>query len=380
MGRSWRAPHLPLFLLAAVWAGLVPLVWLWPGLSCDPVAWHRQELMLGFAGAAMGGYLLTALPHWLKVAGARGARVSPRTTVAVVVVWAIGRVTGGSCQPDGLALAGVALYPLGLSLCLVIPVVRAGARSRLPMALAPLLLLLIAIRLRLAADSLTAVLGLALLIAVVGGRIVPAFLAARASDRNPRRRMPWDDRLADGVLALTLVLHLVGAGERGVGVLLLAAAFGQAARARRWEMAPLLRGHRDLALLLCAWLWLPLGLGLVGAALMGVRGLPIATAVHALTMGLMGSMILAVMARGWMRREPGRLLVGRPTAVAFGLLQLAAALRLGMSDAGAAAVAWQCAWVLAATQCAASLFRPVPHPILSAARETSPPWPRTAID
>lgn len=51
----WRAPHLPLFLLAALWAGLVPLVWLWPGLSCDPVAWHRQELVLGFAGAAMGG-------------------------------------------------------------------------------------------------------------------------------------------------------------------------------------------------------------------------------------------------------------------------------------------------------------------------------------
>ena len=51
----WRAPHLPLFLLGTFWAALVPLVWLWPGLTCDPVAWHRQELVLGFAGAAMGG-------------------------------------------------------------------------------------------------------------------------------------------------------------------------------------------------------------------------------------------------------------------------------------------------------------------------------------
>lgn len=364
----WRAPHLPLFLLAALWAGLVPLVWLWPGLSCDPVAWHRQELVLGFAGAAMGGYLLTALPHWLKLAGSRGAGISPRATVALVVVWGIGRLTGGSCQPDDVALAGLALYPLGLTLCLVGPVLRAGAWSRLPMALAPILLLLMAVRLRLAADGLTAVLGLALLVALVGGRIVPAFLAARAEDRQPRRRMPWDDRLADAALALALTLHLAGAGEKAVGALLIAAAFGQAARMRRWDMAPLLHGHRDLALLLCAWLWLPLGLGLVGAGLMGLRWLPTATAVHALTMGLMGSMILAVMARGWMRREPGRLLVGRPTVIAFALLQLAAVLRLGASDTGPAAAAWICAWALAAAQCAVSLFQPVPHPVLSARR------------
>jgi uncharacterized protein involved in response to NO len=324
--------------------------------------------MLGFAGAAMGGYLLTALPHWLKLAGSRSAGVSPRATAALVVAWAIGRLTGGSCQPDGVALAGLALYPFGLTLCLVIPVLRAGAWSRLPMALAPMLLLLMAVRLRLAADGLTAVLGLALLVALVGGRIVPAFLAARADDRQPRRRMPWDDRLADGVLALALLLHLTGAGEKAVGALLIAAAVGQAARIRRWDMAPLLRGHRDLALLVCAWLWLPLGLALVGAGLMGFQDLPTATAVHALTMGLMGSMILAVMARGWMRREPGRLLVGRPTAVAFGLLQLAAAFRLGVGDTGPAAAVWLCAWALASTQCVVSLFQPVPHPVLSARR------------
>lgn len=368
MGGVWRAPHLPLFLLAALWAGLVPLVWLCPGLSCDPVAWHRQELVLGFAGAAMAGYLLTALPHWLKLAGSRGVGVSPRATVALVVAWMIGRLAGGICQSDGVALAGLALYPFGLTLCLVVPVGRAGAWSRLPMALAPLLLLLIAVRLRLAADGLTAVLGLALLVALVGGRIVPAFLAARADDRQPRRRMPWDDRLADGLLALALALHLAGAGETEVGALLIAAAVGQAARMRRWEMAPLLRGHRDLALLVCAWLWLPLGLALVGAALTGFQGVAIATAVHALTMGLMGSMILAVMARGWMRREPGRLLVGRPTAVAFGLLQLAAAFRLGVGDTGPAAAVWLCAWALASTQCVVSLFQPVPHPVLSARR------------
>lgn len=359
--------------MASFWAGLVPLIWLWPDLACDPVAWHRQELVLGFAGAAMGGYLLTALPHWLKLAGAGGEGISAGGTAALVAAWGVGRLAGGSCLPDGVALAGLALYPLGLTLCLVAPVIRAGAWSRLPIAVAPLLLVLIAVRLRLAADSLTAVLGMALLCAGVGGRIVPAFLAARAGNRRAGPPWPWSARIANGALALALVLHLTGTEERWIGVLLLFAAFGQAARLWWWDLAPATRGHRDLAMLLCAWLWLPLGLGLVGAALLGV-GLPRATAVHALTMGLMGSLVLAVMARSWMRRAPGCLLVDWATAMAFALVQLSTGLRLGLVDfdEGTAAASWSLAWGIAAAHCVAALLRPVPHPILSAARGAGP--------
>ena len=72
--RFWDAPHLPLFLLAAVWAVLAPLVWLFPDWSDDPVGWHRQELILGFAGAAMGGYLLTACLATGRHAGRAAAR------------------------------------------------------------------------------------------------------------------------------------------------------------------------------------------------------------------------------------------------------------------------------------------------------------------
>lgn len=365
----WRAPHLSLFLLGSVWAALVPLVWLWPDLSCDPIAWHRQELALGFAGAAMGGYLMSALPHWLKLAGAEAGGVSPRLTMALVLAWLVGRLTGGACQPDGWALAGLTLYPLGLALTLAVPVARAGAWTRLPIALAPLLLLLIAVRLRLAADGLTAVLGMALLVALVGGRIVPAFLAARAGDRDRRRPMPPLARLADGALALALALHLAGVADAWVGGMALVAALGQVLRMRGWALAPALRGQGDLALLVLAWLWLPLGLGLVGAGLMGTTGLPLATLIHALTMGLMGSMVLAVMTRAMMQRAPGRLLAGRVTALAFALLQLSAALRLVLSDAGAIVVLpWLIAWTIVAGQSALAVIRPVPRPVFSAQR------------
>ncbi|WP_374398462.1 NnrS family protein [Tabrizicola sp.] len=366
----WRAPHLPLFLLASVWAALVPLVWLLPGLTCDPVAWHRQELVLGFAGAAMGGYLLSALPHWLKLAGGEGEGISPRGTMALVLAWVIGRATGGACQPDGLALVGQALYPLGLALGLVVPVLRARVWRRLPIALAPLLLLLIGLRLRLASDSLTAVLGMALLVALVGGRIVPAFLLARTGDRSGRGALPLGARLADGALGLALVLHLSGVTESLVGGVTLAAALGQGLRMKDWALAPALRGHGDLALLVLAWLWLPLGLAMLGLGLTGAAALPVATLTHALTMGLMGSMVLAVMARAWMGRAPGRLVAGRATIAAFAILQLATLSRLALSEAGPAVVLpWLCAWGIMAGQCARASLRPVPHPVFSARRK-----------
>lgn len=361
----WRAPHLPLFLLAALWAGLVPLVWLAPGLVCDPVAWHRQELVLGVAGAAMAGYLMTALPHWTA-----GPGVGPGLARGLVLAWGLGRALGLPCLPDALALAGLVLFPLGLTAALVLPVIAARAWGRLPMALAPLLLVGIAVRLRLEGDGLTAALGMAMLVALVGGRIIPAFLRARAGgDTTTRLTVPGAARGADLVLALALAAHLAGLAPQLVGGLLLVAALGQGLRMAGWTLAPGLRGGgSDLLALLVAWVWLPAGLALTGLSLSFAAGLPLPTALHALTMGLMGTMILAIMARAWARRVPGALRLGPVLVLALAFLQLATLLRLFQSDPGLAALCWSAGWALASAVALAALFRPVPHPVLSARR------------
>jgi uncharacterized protein involved in response to NO len=366
----WRAPHLPLFLLASLWAALVPLVWFAPGLVCDPVAWHRQELLLGVTGAAMGGYLLTALPHWLGPVGRERSDclIRPRVTQALVLAWVVGRLLGGSCLVDAPALAGLCLYPTGLTVALVLPVIRARVWGRLPMALAPLLLVLSTVRLRLAADGLTAALGMALLVALVGGRIIPAFLRARAGGNTTSRLRPaqWT-RAADLTLALALAAHLAGLGPHWVGTLLLLAALGQTLRMADWHLAKGLHGQQaDLALLVIAWLWLPAGFALTGTALQPETGLSLPTAQHALTMGLIGSMVLAVMARAWMRRVPDALRLGPP--LAFALLQLATVLRLTLIDPVPATLCWSASWTLASFAATTALFRPVPRPILSARR------------
>lgn len=376
-GGLWRAPHLSLFLLAALWAALVPLVWLMPGQLCDPVAWHRQELILGVAGAAMGGYLLTALPHWIGPGDVGTAlwRRRPTVTRLMVLAWGLGRIFGGSCQPDALALVGLWLYPLALAAALVLPVVAARVWRRLPIALAPLLLGLIALRLRLAGDSLSAVLGLALLVSLVGGRIVPAFLRARAGDTTARRiALPGFARLADLGLVLALFAPLLGVGQGPTGFILLAAAMAQGLRVLAWPLRRGLRGRQaDLALLLVAWAWMPAGLGLLGVSLAFPTGPTPTTALHGLTMGLMGSMVLAVMARAWMIRLPGTLRPGPGLCLAFALVQLATLLRLVLPQAPIpAALCWSTGWTLATAAALLALFRPVPSPVLSARRLAVP--------
>jgi len=378
--RFWDAPHLPLFLLAAVWAVLAPLVWLFPDWSDDPVGWHRQELILGFAGAAMGGYLLTALPHWLKQAGdgARGRVPGRRAVQSLVLAWGVGRIAAAQPGDGPLVMLGIGLYPLGLSLCLLVPVLSARLWRRLPIALAPVGLLAVGVGLRLGGDGLTAALAMALIVAVVGGRIVPAFLASRAGYATPAQRaaLSLTGRLAELTMALALVSHLLGMTDGATGWLLLAAAVGQIARTRRWPLSVgLAGGQADLAMLIIGWLWLPVGLILTGLALVApgvLAGLSLPTALHALTMGLMGGMILAIMARASMRRAPGVLQAQIGHKIAFALVMLATVLRVALAGLPEAlpvpALLWSLGWTVFAGCAARSVWVPVPHPVLSAAR------------
>jgi len=376
----WRAPHLPLFLMAAVWAALVPLVWLFPVLSDDPVRWHRQELILGFAGAAMGGYLLTALPHWLRQAGdaAPGWVPGKRAVQALVLAWIAGRIAAAQPGDGPLVLMGIEAYPVGLALCLLIPGLSARLWRRLPIALAPVGLLAVGVGLRQDGDGLTAALAMALIVALVGGRIVPAFLASRAGHAAPPQRgdLPVTAHLADLILGLALVGRAAGLGDGVVGGLLLATAVGQVARMGRWPLCEVLAGGQgDLLLLVVAWLWLPGGLILTGSGLIlpgALAGIPLQTGLHALTMGFLGGMILAVMARAYMRRAPGVLRVGAALGLAFALVMLSTLSRLALFAMPGAlsvpALLWCLGWAIFTGCALRSMAVPVPHPVLSAAQ------------
>ncbi|MCE5974336.1 NnrS family protein [Sinirhodobacter sp. WL0062] len=363
LSAPWRAPHLSLFALAALWAAVAPMVWVlnvggWPA---DPVAWHRHELMFGMGGAAIGGYLLTAASHWT------GRRFAPGLTQAVVAAWCAARI-GYSAGAGWLGL----LYPVLLAAVLVQAVWATRRWPRLPIASMPLALF--AAELAMLSghepDATTLIFGFGALIAVVGGRILPAFLRARVGDESGRE-WSWVNALADSTVLALPVFAAVGVAPEVVGVATILAACAQVLRMVRWPMQAV-AGQGDLMLLLLAWAWLPAGLALAGSELLFEAGGSLGRYLHMLALGAMGGMIFAVAARAYMRRVPGRLVPGHWLRVGFGLVWLSVPLRLVpelLPDGlRLSALIWCAGWGCFLCAALPAIWCDIPHPVLSARR------------
>lgn len=382
MGRIWRrdhplwlAPHRPFFLLAGLAACLTPLVWLLPpGLGPEPLSWHRHEMLYGMGGAAVGGYLLTALPAWT-----RAGPVSPNATRLFVALWLAGRIAFAAGLP-----AVTAGYFLLLGAFLLRLVVRAKAWRRLVLAAAPLVLGLFdlaALPLPGLADEGAAMrllpLVFALLIGLVGGRALTAFTLHWAEREGtgggacaPRRTLPAAILALVAAIGSLLLDQPVAAGllATASGVLHLACMLS-------WRSLTT-RAYPALLLLHLAWFWLGFGLVLVGLSMLPASDMDTATAQHALTMGAMGTMMMAIMARAAMVRHGSRLLVSHELALGFALVFLSAPIRLSMPFAGEglssallqiATVFWIAGWALFLLDFRRALSGPVPRPVLSAA-------------
>ena len=84
----------PHFLLAGL-AGLL-LVPIWAlsfvanttlGSSWPPMLWHAHEMLFGFIGSAVAGFLLTAVPSWTGQKGFAG-----RPLILLAGIWLAGRL------------------------------------------------------------------------------------------------------------------------------------------------------------------------------------------------------------------------------------------------------------------------------------------------
>jgi uncharacterized protein involved in response to NO len=111
-----------------------------------------------------------------------------------------------------------------------------------------------------------------------------------------------------------------------LGVWLLLAAVFNAARLASW------RGFATvteplLLILHVGYLWLVAGVTLLGLSLL-IDAIPLAAAVHALTAGAMGTMILAVMTRATLGHTGRALHADTTTITIFALVNAAAVLRI----------------------------------------------------
>ena len=332
----------PFFLLASAWAAIAVPVWLaayvhgyTPRGPLPAMFWHAHEMVYGFGLAAVAGFLLTAIPNWTGGLPVRGLPLA-----LLALLWLAGRIA--------MLVPGAALLDLAFPVALIVVVAReliAGRNWRnLPM-LAALVLLFagnLLFHLGIYDGLRLGIATLLMLIALVGGRIVPSFTRNWLARKGPRTPLPAPESGYDrGALLLTLaalaswVLSLAP-------WLLVAAGIALAVRLARWRGYATLR-EPLLLVLHVGYAWLAVGLVLLG--------LEVPAALHALTVGAVGTMTLAVMTRATLGHTGRALTADGATRVIYALVSAAALLRIASPYFGAPAVslsglAWSAAFAI----------------------------------
>jgi len=339
----------PFFLGASIWAALSIPLWLGAyaaGLVVPthlaPLIWHAHEMVFGFAAAAVAGFLLTAIPNWTGRLPLQGGPLA-----TLVLLWAIGRLGVMLSAKIGALAAAFADFSFpALFLMVVAREIIAGKNWRnLPMLGALSLLLVGNLLVHLEALGLagTAELGdrlglvtLLMLISLVGGRIIPSFTHNWLAKARPRVPPPVPvgqfDLAALIVTGLALLVWAMMPDAAVTPWAAFAAGIAVALRLSRWRGLHTVR-EPLLLILHVGYGWLALGL-----LLLGLNGLtemlPATAALHALTVGAVGTMTLAVMTRVSLGHTRRPLTAGPATRVIYALIMVAAVLRIFSPLAG----------------------------------------------
>ncbi len=322
----------PFFLLAGLYGVCVALAWLFvlsAGVSApggwSAVHWHAHELVFGFTGAAIAGFLLTAVPSWTDTPRLCGAPLA-----VLAAVWLAGRAaiwTATLLPATLVAATDVVFFPL-LAGAVGLPIWRCGKRRNYPVVVVLLLLAIANLATHLQMLGLAqatarpalrfAVFLLILLMTIIAGRIVPVFTRNALQRKGLAIELGTHaklERLLVVSLPLAVLLDLCFEGSLPSTLAHLAAALLLLARQLSWR-GWLCRDQPIVWILHIGHGWLVLGFGLRGLANL-FAGLPPSAALHALTAGAIGTMVLGVMSRVALGHTGRPLEVARTTVLAY---------------------------------------------------------------
>ena len=332
----------PFFLAAAGWSAIAIGLWiamLTAGLRLptrfDPLSWHIHEMLFGFVLAAVAGFLLTAIPSWTGRSPVSGALLG-----SLVGLWLLARIDAMVCDwiAPWLAITLDVAFPLALAAVVAREILAARNRRNYPL-IAPVVVLGAAnllMDLGLEGFGVLASYGwrlalaaILILVSVIGGRIVPAFTRNWLTSRR-KGSLPSPagmiDRASLGVLHAALLVWVFLPTGSITGFVLLSGAALNLWRLLRWRGAQT-RSEPLLLILHIGYGWLVLGVAALGVATRDAR-FPLSAAIHALTAGTIGIMILAVMTRVTRGHTGRELAADIATNVIYGLVILAAAVRV----------------------------------------------------
>ena len=328
----------PFFLLNGIFAILLVLLWVLSMrgvITIDlPVYWHAHEMLVGFAMAAIAGFSLTAVANWTGRPAVHGQALG-----WLIISWLLGRLamlSSGFIQAEIIALLDL-IFPFLLCVLLGREIFTGGSRRNYPLvlvlavlALANVLYHLGALQLVANADKIAIYLlvhGIVLLVVVIAGRILPLFTTNWL--RNQGHTSLPVNQLNRIALLLTVLTGLAATfipNHAATGILAILAFLVHGFRLSRWR-GWACRSNPLLFILHVAYAWIPIGYLLMGLAIFGWLFSP-AVALHALTMGAIGGMILAVTTRVSLGHTGRPLQAARLTVIAYWVFMLAVCLRV----------------------------------------------------
>lgn len=334
-----QQPFRLLFLAASLSASLGIFAWavfLHLGLlapaALPPLEWHGHEMLFGFGAALVAGFTLTAVAEWTKL-----RTFTPASLLLLVALWLAARVLFllPALVPYAItAIVDCAFFGL-LLLMLAPPIIKSRNRRNyfLIGLLSAFTLADVAFHLSVthiiqvpAARVLYWVIDLfTVLMLSIGGRVIPFFTGRRLENAKPQRYR-WLDWSVNGGAALLVLLDIVLPGSVVLAALSLAVALLVLLRWWLWQPWKTWR-EPMLWVLHLGYLWLATGLALRGIALVSGALVEI-TALHAITVGALGSLSIGMMTRVALGHSGRPLKAGAFMATAFALVSIAAILRL----------------------------------------------------
>ena len=313
----------PFFLLAGLFAVIAMVLWGYAlagkGPALGPL-WHGHEMLFGYAGAVIAGFVLTAASNWTGRTTLAGPSLA-----ALVLVWVAARIAVPiGAIPVGIKSALCAGFFVFLAIGVGRPIL--AARSRRNYGIILVLLVFAALelfywfmpvirsRVLVAALMFTMV-----MVAIVGGRVIPAFTRNATPGLTVRPRGQWRDWLALSSLVAFGVFVLCPATPQALlAAFAVIGAIAHALRMQGWGGGKTL-GRPILWVLQLAYLCLPAGMALYAAQYLGAP-VPPWVPLHVLAVGALGLMTLGMMTRVSLGHTGRTIAAGRLTTLSYGLL------------------------------------------------------------
>ena len=331
----------PLFLLPAVFSVAALLVWSlllqgniqWHG-GLPANIWHGHEMIFGFAAAIAVGFLLTAAQTWTGIKSISGVGLA-----GLVVCWLLARILLLANTPYLLMIAvtcQMLFWLISIAKLAHMILVSANKRNIIflflltGMALLDLASILLALNGDIITAShllYTAVLMMTNIVTVLGGRVIP-FFTTRGLKLSSIDVSEKIEKVIFALMAIqfigfvTLLWHQK---QAVVGIIFVLFGFVHLLRMSQWHSINTLRTPLLWSLHL-SYLNMAVGFILVGISYF-FDSITFSAAMHLITVGTIGMMIIAMMSRVALGHTGRALAVGNIVSAAFALLLIAALAR-----------------------------------------------------